>query len=193
MSGDEGFDAGAARLQALLAGLEAVADPAARSMARELARTVIDLHAIGLADLLGIVREAGSQPADTLVARFLANPALRGLLLLHGLHPDDVAARARQGVDRLNLRLGAHGLRLELLGAGPAGVRVGLREEGSGGHRPDAAGLEAMIERGLLEYVPDAAALVIEGLDGVAAIPVLPATTVVPLAALGGRRATGTG
>src|ERR1700720_3233915 len=88
------LDDEAVRLQELLARFETLGDPAARAVAQELVQVVIDLHGRGLSDLLGIVQDAGSHPADTLVARFTANPAVRGMLVLHGLHPEDLATRA---------------------------------------------------------------------------------------------------
>lgn len=159
------FDDQAVRLQELLAGLETLRDPAVRVAVQEIVQVVIDLHGRGLSDLLGIVQDAGSQPADTLLARFTANPAVRGMLLLHGLHPDDLATRAGKAVERLRPHLGIHGVRADLVGIEDDVVRVRVTASGQKNQRPSASELRREIENTVLEMTPDAADLIIEGLE----------------------------
>ena len=154
----------AARLQGLLARFEKLGDPAARAAAQELVQVVIDLHGRGLSDLLGIVQDAGSQPADTLLARFTANPAVRGMLLLHGLHPEDLATRASKAVERLRPHLGVRGVRADLIGVEDDVVRLRVTASGQKHQRPSAVELQHEIENTVLEMTPDAAGLIIEGL-----------------------------
>jgi hypothetical protein len=154
----------AARLQGLLARFEKLGDPAARAAAQELVQVVIDLHGRGLSDLLGIVQDAGSQPADTLLARFTANPAVRGMLLLHGLHPEDLATRASKAVERLRPHLGVRGVRADLIGVEDDVVRLRVTASGQKHQRPAAVELQHEIENTVLEMTPDAAGLIIEGL-----------------------------
>jgi NifU-like domain len=158
-------DGEALRLQELLARFEALGDPAARAAVQELVRVVIDLHGRGLSDLLGIVRDAGSQPADTLLARFTVNPAVRGMLLLHGLHPEDLATRASKAVERLRPHLGVRGVRADLIGVEDDVVRLRVSASGQKNQRPSAIDLQREIENTVLEMTPDAADLIIEGLE----------------------------
>jgi len=158
-------DGEAVRLQEMLARLEALGDPAARAAAQELVRVVIELHGRALSDLLGIVHDAGSQPADTLLARFTANPAVRGMLLLHGLHPEDLATRAGKAVERLRPHLGVRGVRADLIGVEDNVVRLSVSASGQKNQRPSAVDLQREIENVVLEMTPDAADLVIEGLE----------------------------
>jgi hypothetical protein len=155
----------ATRLQELLARFETLGDPAARAVAQELVQVVIDLHGRGLSDLLGIVQDAGSQPADTLVARFAVNPAVRGMLLLHGLHPEDLATRASKAVERLRPHLGVRGVRADLIGVDDNVVRLRVTASGQKNQRPSAIELQREIEDTVLEMTPDAVDLVIEGLE----------------------------
>lgn len=178
------FDVELARLQDLLTTLEGLNDPAAKSAARELVQVVIGLHGAGLADLLAIIREAGSQPADTLLPRFAANPVVRGLLLLHDLHPEDLATRARQAVDRLRPHLGVRGVRAELVGVEHEVVRIRVTASGQKAQRPAAAELRREIEDTVLELTPDAAELVIEGLETAGGAR----EAYVPLSSIAGRR-----
>jgi hypothetical protein len=158
-------DGEATRLQEMLARFETLGDPAARAAAQELVRLVIDLHGRGLSDLLGIVQEAGSQPADTLLARFTANPAVRGMLLLHDLHPEDLATRASKAVERLRPHLGVRGVRADLIGVEDDVVRLRVSASGQKNQRPSAIDLQREIENVVLEMTPDAADLIIEGLE----------------------------
>jgi hypothetical protein len=158
-------DGEAVRLQEMLARLEALGDPAARAAAQELVRVVIELHGRALSDLLGIVHDAGSQPADTLLARFTANPAVRGMLLLHGLHPEDLATRAGKAVERLRPHLGVRGVRADLIGVEDNVVRLSVSASGQKNQRPSAIDLQREIENVVLEMTPDAADLIIEGLE----------------------------
>jgi hypothetical protein len=158
-------DGEALRLQELLARFETQGDPAARAAAQELVRLVIDLHRRGLSDLLAIVQEAGSQPADTLLARFTANPAVRGMLLLHGLHPEDLATRASKAVERLRPHLGVRGVRVDLIGVEDDVVRLRVSASGQKNQRPSAIDLQREIENAVLEMTPDAADVIIEGLE----------------------------
>jgi hypothetical protein len=155
----------AMRLQELLARFEALGDPAARAAVQDLVQVVINLHGRGLSDLLAIVQDAGSQPADTLLARFTANPAVRGMLLLHGLHPEDVATRASKAVERLRPHLGVHGVRADLIGVEDDVVRVRVTASGQKHQRLSAIELQREIENTVLEMTPDAADLIIEGLE----------------------------
>ncbi|MDB6142014.1 MAG: hypothetical protein JWP80_1058 [Pseudomonas sp.] len=159
------LDEQVARLQALLGALDQLEDPTARSAAQELVRVVIRLHSLGLADLLDIVRETGSQPADTLLPRFTANPRVRGLLLLHDLHPEDLATRARKAVDRLRPHLGVKGVRAEFEGVDGAIVRISVSANDPNGSPPSSTLLRQEIEEVMQEMIPDADELLIEGLD----------------------------
>lgn len=161
------FDDEVERLQALLSGLESLVDPRAKEMARDLLQVVIGLHQLGLADLLAIVEEAGTQPADTLIARFAANPRIHGLLLLHDLHPDDLPTRARKAVQRLRPHLGVSGINIELVGTEQDVIRVRVVAGPPQGKRPSASELNREIENMVMEMAPDAADLIIEGLESV--------------------------
>jgi hypothetical protein len=171
------------RLQVLLAALEGVSDAATRNAVRELAQVVLGLHRRGLRELLDIVDEAGGQPADILLPRFLANPAVRSLLLLHDLHPDELPARVNQVLARLRPHVGVHGLRIELSSLDGNIVRLSVSLAGpQSGRRPDESALRQEIESAMWELVPDAAGVVVEGLEVLRARN----ETLVPVSAIAG-------
>lgn len=159
------FEDQVARLQDLLTALDSVGEPSARSAAQELVQVVIGMHSMGLAELLAIVREAGSQPADTLLAKFASNPSVRGLLLLHDQHPDDLATRASEAVHRLRPHLGVEGAHAELAGVEDGVIRIRVTASGQTSHRPTTDALRREIEETVLELAPDADDVRIEGLE----------------------------
>lgn len=164
------------RVQTLLRSLERVQAPEAAEIARELVAAVLALHGAGLRELLNLVKDAGNQPADVLPPRFAANPAVASLLLLHDLHPDDLATRARRIADHLRPRLGVRGVHAELVDVRDGTIRIAVTPSGEHVRRPDAHALHTMIETAVCEQAPDAE-LVIEGLAATAGAIAAPAPT----------------
>lgn len=105
-----------ARLEALIDALEASggeADDSAAAgaeTARALVALVLDVHRAGLARLVELV--ADSPDLDALAARMLDDAPVRGLLLLHGLHPETLDARIEAALADMHAALGVHGLTL---------------------------------------------------------------------------------
>ncbi|MGO9232710.1 MAG: hypothetical protein ACLP4V_00940 [Methylocella sp.] len=158
------------RLQELIRVLDAHPDPAAKETTRELLALVLDLHGIGLAKLMGIVTAA--EDGTSILARLVEDKQVQAMLLLHGLHPDDLETRVRRGVDRLRPHLGVHGLRLDVVEIANGTVR--LRVHGSGAaaiQAPLLWTLPGEIEDAVVEAAPDVEKILIDGLDrlGVAA------------------------
>ena len=76
------------RLEELIRALDGHPDPSAKETARELLALVLDLHGIGLAKLMGIVTTA--EGGTSILARLVEDKQVQAILLLHGLHPDDL-------------------------------------------------------------------------------------------------------
>jgi hypothetical protein len=127
---------GVARLEGLLQQLESFEDEHARETAVSAIQTLLELYGDGFARVMQRV------PAE--VALALAEDELIGhLLLVHGLHPVDIETRVRKALPR----------GVELLGVrdGTAQVRVA-----------GACLSEEVIERAILDAVPDLEAVVFE-------------------------------
>jgi Fe-S cluster biogenesis protein NfuA len=132
------------RVESLVGALEGCADPAAREAARDLVRTLLNLHAAGLGRILDV---AGRESA--LVDR-LANDALvSSLLLLHGLHPHPAAERVARALDRARPRLRSMGGEVELVDATEDTVRLRVHGESS-------PALRTVLEEVVTEAAPDA-------------------------------------
>lgn len=152
------------RLEELVDGLNGEADPAAAAPARELVSLVLDLHGIGLARLLAVI--ARSDEGATLVARLIDDDHIRAMLLLHGLHPEDMTTRVRRAVERLTPHLGVHGLRLDLVEIAGGQVRLRLSDSGAGTIQKQLLwALPREIEDAIVEAAPDAEHISIDGLD----------------------------
>jgi len=77
------------RIEELVHRAESVEDQKLRSIAVDLLRAVLDFHAAGLERVMEIA--AGSGPAGKeIIDRMAADDLAGSLLLLHGLHPDDL-------------------------------------------------------------------------------------------------------
>lgn len=133
------------RVEALVGALEQCPDPAAREAARQLVRTLLDLHAAGLGRILDV---AGRE--STLVGRLAEDDLVSGLLLLHGLHPHPASARVSRVLDRGRLRLRDLGGDAELIAASDELVRLRVRGEVS-------PALRRAVEELVTEVAPDAA------------------------------------
>ena len=59
MRADAEFQHQLGRLEGLIEALEKVADPAVQTQARELTRTLLDLHTVGLTKIVQAVAQAG--------------------------------------------------------------------------------------------------------------------------------------
>jgi hypothetical protein len=146
----EEFRGRLARVEGLVQALEALPDTAAREAARELTRSLLDLHAAGLKRLLDLVGGDG-------VARLAEDGLVSSLLLLHGLHPLSAEVRVGNVLERARMRLRAIGGDVELISATGEVVRLRLRGD------PDAViALREAVEELVVAAVPDVAALEFE-------------------------------
>lgn len=171
MSGEEERDVDAAlrHLEELIERLDQL-DPVAREPSRELVEVILDLHGVALARLVSIV--ARTDDGATILARLAEDDRVRPLLLLHGLHPEDIETRVRRAAERLTPHLGVHGLRLEVSQIANGVAR--LKVSPSDGVQVKASllwTLPAEITGAIVEAAPDIDEVLIDGLDGPASVP----------------------
>lgn len=160
MTGGHAPERDGARIEQAIGALDALSDPRAREQAKELVQVVLDLHGAGLAralELLSTAGEAGQKILDCLAD----DEQVRGLLLLHGLHPHDLESRVERAVEKMRPFLGTHGLRLEILAASEEMVRLQLHGDWQG---KAANTLKQDIETAILDAAPDVETVEVEGL-----------------------------
>ena len=147
MSGARVLEEQQRRIDELIAALAALDNKHARDIAQALLQVVLDLHASGL-------------------ARLMQDKQVSALLLLHGLHPQDLPSRVHHAVEGLRAPLGAQGMGIELLDAREDLVRVRLAGVLTGKH-VTPADVQNDIERAIFEQAPDVAHIEIDGMPDV--------------------------
>ena len=140
------------RIEQLLDELRSTAEPRACQRAEELLRLVTDLYGAGLERVLEIVRAASPESIDT-----LADDELVGsLLLVHELHPRDLAARVEGALAEVRPLLARHAGDVELVDIDPGAAAVRIRLLGSCDGCPSSAvTLQSAVERAILEAAPE--------------------------------------
>jgi NifU-like domain len=156
----------------LIAQLDSGGDVSLREAARTLVQRVMELHGAGLEQMMSIIAQAGEQGGH-IVERFNRNDLVRSLLLLHGLHPDDLATRVRSALNTLAPSLRSYGATAELLDAtgGVLRIKVEGSLKGCG-----LSSVKSALEGAIYGAAPDLAGLVIEGLSEPAPPSFVPVT-----------------
>jgi hypothetical protein len=173
------FEQALRRLEELIGVLEAHPDATASQSARELVSLVLNLHGIGLAKLTAIL--ARSETGAASIARLIEDDHVRAMLLLHGLHPDDLETRVRRAVERLHPHLGVHGIRMELLGIARGIVRLRLHPSDGGAVKASTLlTLPCEIEDAIVEAAPDVEKVLIDGFDPSSGIATIDARGIAP-------------
>jgi Fe-S cluster biogenesis protein NfuA len=157
------FQAELQHLDALLQELERWADPQAQSRVREIVQAILRMHSAGLEHLLGHLESAG-EPGRTVLATCTRDPLVEGMLLLHGLHPQDVEARVREALEEVRPALRAHGGNVELVEISEDVVR--LRLQGNCHSCPSSSvTMQQTIEQAILGKAPEVGAVEVENAE----------------------------
>ena len=146
-----------------LSKLESVADPAVRSAAKELVQLLMEMHGAALNRMLEIIFQSGDAGART-IDELGQDPEVSGLLVLYGLHPDDLGTRVERKLREIRSRLFKMGAEANLLGVTGSEVRVQITLQGHA-CGSTSQNVRAVVEEAMYEAAPDLASLVVEGLD----------------------------
>lgn len=137
--------------------LDSFGDPRTAERAEDLVAAVLSLYGEGLKR---VVTLAG----DDVVRQLVDDDLVAGLLLLHGLHPDDVATRVQRALDEVRPYLGSHAGGIEFRGVDTDGV-AHLRLSGNCDHCPSSSvTVQLAVERAVLEAAPDVVRVEVEGM-----------------------------
>ena len=151
------------RIGGLVQEIESIADPAVRATAKDLVQSLMDLHGAALEKALDIVAEAGD-PGMAIIDRLGKNSLVSSVLILYGLHPDDIETRVAKAVDRLRSQLRKQGCEIELIAVNDGAIRIHV-EAGSHTCGSTAKTVQAAVEGAIYDAAPDLTSLVIEGLE----------------------------
>ena len=161
MTQSEDFQQRARSIEGLVKQLEGAADPAVRHAAEGLVRALMELHGSSIERMLEIVHEAGL-PGNELIDRFGRDELVRSVLLLYGLHPEDVRSRVQQALDSQRGFLRSHGASAELVSIDEVGVVTVHIQAKSGGCGSAVSTVRSTIEAALQEAAPDASSIVVK-------------------------------
>lgn len=102
------------RMQELIERIETLPDPAARALLQECMESVLAFYGGGLARVLDVVQAADPDKGKVFAA-LLDDISVRGLLLIHGLHPVDLEGRLLQALAKVRPYMESHGGNVELI------------------------------------------------------------------------------
>jgi Fe-S cluster biogenesis protein NfuA len=143
--------------------IETIADPAVRATTKELVQLLMELHGTGLERMLGIAFQAGDAGRQ-IIDDLGRDPLVSSLLVLYGLHPEELASRVEEAIDRIRPGLRKQGCEVELLSANDGAIRVKV---GLGAHTCASTGetVRSTVEEAIYDAAPDITSLTLEGLD----------------------------
>ena len=150
------------RIGELVQEIESIADPAVRASTKNLVQSIMDLHGRALEKTLDLVAETG-EPGMSIIDRLGDDPLVSSVLILYGLHPEDIQFRVVKALDRIRPQLRKQGCEVELLGVNDGAIR--LRVETGSHCGSTAKTLQASLEGAIYDAAPDLTSLVIEGFE----------------------------
>jgi hypothetical protein len=136
----------------LLAELQRMASPPVLDRVRALVATLLDVHAAGLARVLDLL-DARGEAGHAIRRELVRDREIEKLLLLHGLHPVELAGRVEHALAELAPALRASGAAAVVLAAD--GGRVVVRIDALAGAVP-RGNVRQLVEHALVEAAPDA-------------------------------------
>jgi Fe-S cluster biogenesis protein NfuA len=141
--------------------IESSADPNARAVAKELLESLMALHGAALERILELASEAG-EAGETIIRKCGRDELVSSLLLLYGLHPEDLRSRVLGALEKSRAYLASHAASAELVSIredDTVTLRLHLKSNGCGS---SAASVKSTLETAIQDVAPDAAAIVVE-------------------------------
>jgi Fe-S cluster biogenesis protein NfuA len=149
------------RIGEIVEQLETAADPNARAMAKELLESLMSLHGAGLERILELTSEAG-EAGESVIRKFGLDELVSSLLLLYGLHPEDLHTRVTRGLEKSRAYLESQAASAELVSIrddGTVTLRLRVKSTSCGS---SAASVKSALEAAIQDAAPDATSIVVE-------------------------------
>jgi hypothetical protein len=143
--------------------LEAIGDPAVRASAKDLVQLLMEMHGSGLERMLEIIFQSGDAGAR-MIDELGEDPVVSGLLILYGLHPDDLPTRVERRLAQIRSRLFKMGAEANLIAVEGSDIRVRVTIEGHA-CGSTSQNVKVLVEETVYEAAPDLTSLVMEGLE----------------------------
>ena len=160
---EKDFQARVQKIGGLVQDLETITDPAVRSAVKELVQLLMDLHGTGLERILETVfasRDSGPHVIDELGQ----DPLVSSLLILYGLHPEDLQTRVERKLKQIDSKLHKLGAEASLVSVSDGEVRLRVTLDG---HTCGSTSktVQTTVEEAIYDVAPDLTSLVVEGLE----------------------------
>jgi hypothetical protein len=150
------------RIGTIVERLESEGDPNSRALAKELMESIMALHGAGLERILEFARQSGDA-GETLIQKCGRDELVGSVLLLYGLHPEDLKTRVEHALGKSFSFLESHGAKAELVSIGEDGaVSVRLRLKPNGGCGSTTTLVRSTLEAAIQDAAPDAPSIAIE-------------------------------
>ena len=160
MTMQDEFRQRAKSLETLVAKLDSAPDPSLRSAAKDLVQVLMELHGAGLERILELVNSQGAV-GEKLIVDFGRDELVRSLLLLYGLHPEDMQTRITQALEGMRDVLKSHEASAELVSIDESGSVTVQFQSKATGCGSNAGALKSRIEAAVLDAAPDATAILV--------------------------------
>jgi Fe-S cluster biogenesis protein NfuA/nitrite reductase/ring-hydroxylating ferredoxin subunit len=158
----DGMNREGRRIQEIVEQIDAMPNPAARALMHECMESVLSFYGDGLDRILTLVKRSGIG-GQKVFEDLIHDKVVSSLLLIHGLHPDDLATRLCEALNRVRPYMESHGGNVELLSLENDFAR--LRLQGSCKTCPSSAvTLELAVRQAIEEACPDLAGFDVEGI-----------------------------
>jgi Fe-S cluster biogenesis protein NfuA/nitrite reductase/ring-hydroxylating ferredoxin subunit len=149
------------RIQELVAQIDALPDSPARVLFQECLESVLAFYGHGLERILQLVANAGPD-GQNIYHDLIHDNVVRGLLIIHDLHPVDIETRLRDALDKVRPYLRSHGGNVELISLTNDVAR--LRLQGTcKSCASSTVTLELAIRHAIEEACPDLVGFEVEG------------------------------
>jgi Fe-S cluster biogenesis protein NfuA len=153
------FHARTERIEELVNKLERVSDPELHTAALELVQSVMELHGAALEHVLEVLSQSGE--GDRVIGKLVEDDLVASVLLLHGLHPEDMETRVLRGLDKVRPFLQSNGGDAELVSIVDGIVKLRVQKE-AGGCGSTGATVKSAVEDAVTEAAPDAEQIMVE-------------------------------
>ena len=160
---DNDFQKRIQKIGGLVHDLETISDPASRAAAKELVQLLMDLHGTGLERILEIVFQSGDSGTQV-IDDLGRDPLVSSLLILYGLHPEELQTRVERKLQQIGSRLHKMGAEAKLVSVSGRDVRLRVSVDGHVCGSTNQA-VRATVEEAIYEAAPDLTSLVVEGLE----------------------------
>jgi Fe-S cluster biogenesis protein NfuA len=171
-------------VERLVTTLDTAADPLLKTVAKDLVQALMDLHGAAFERTLELLHESGNPGG--IIERLGRDELVSSVLLLYGLHPEDMRTRILSALENIQPELKKQNASAELAGLDEVGaVTIHFQvKAGSCGSTPGS--VRSCIEAVVQNAAPDASSITLKDV-GVSSS----GAAFVPLAALQGSTAAG--